>query len=229
MPTSTEGLAFLEENSKKEGVVVRPSGLQYKVMREAPIGSKSPKSGTPCDCHYRGTLIDGTEFDNSYKRHLPATFKPSEVVRGWAEALQLMGQGDRWQLWLPSEIGYGDQQHWTTRGEEIPPSSVLVFDLELLSVDGSVAAGTAKQKRDPADEPKPPPHVTMGARVMVTGLAARPELNGQLGTVVSWDSEKGRAGVKLDSGDGFVQITPSHKGLNLQPSNLLPAESEPDE
>ena len=82
----------------------RRSGLQYKVLKSAEAGAKSPKAGTPCECHYRGTLIDGTEFDSSYKRGQPATFAPNQVVKGWTEAMQLMGEGDKWMLYLPSEL-----------------------------------------------------------------------------------------------------------------------------
>merc|ERR1712205_124719 len=116
----------------KAGVVVPPSGLQYKVLNAAAAGAKSPLAATPCSCHYRGTLIDGTEFDSSYKRGQPTTFAPNQVVKGWTEAMQLMGEGDKWELYLPSELAYGDRQ----RGKFITPGAVLVFTLELLEVKG---------------------------------------------------------------------------------------------
>ena len=78
----------------------RRSGLQYKVLKSAEAGAKSPKAGTPCECHYRGTLIDGTEFDSSYKRGQPATFAPNQVVKGWTEAMQLMVEGDKWSAFF---------------------------------------------------------------------------------------------------------------------------------
>ena len=99
--TTPEGLAWLDENKNKAGVVVLPSGLQYKVLKEAPAGAKSPLVGTPCSCHYRGTLIDGTEFDSSYKRGQPTTFAPNQVIKGWTEAMQLMVEGDKWELYIP--------------------------------------------------------------------------------------------------------------------------------
>eukprot|EP00286_Rhodomonas_abbreviata_P018094 CAMPEP_0181305814 /NCGR_PEP_ID=MMETSP1101-20121128/9945_1 /TAXON_ID=46948 /ORGANISM="Rhodomonas abbreviata, Strain Caron Lab Isolate" /LENGTH=162 /DNA_ID=CAMNT_0023411785 /DNA_START=50 /DNA_END=538 /DNA_ORIENTATION=- len=142
--TTPEGLKWLEENKKKEGIVELPSGLQYKVLQAAPPGAKSPKVDTPCSCHYRGTLIDGTEFDSSYKRGKPTTFAPKQVVKGWTEAMQLMGEGDKWQLFLPSELAYGDRQ----RGQFITPGAVLVFELEILTVNGSEEAGTAKIKAE---------------------------------------------------------------------------------
>lgn len=113
-------------------VLVRRSGLQYKVVKAAEPGAKSPKAGTPCECHYRGTLIDGTEFDSSYKRGQPATFAPNQVVKGWTEAMQLMGEGDTWELYIPSELGYGDRD----RGKFIKGGDVLVFTLEMLKVKG---------------------------------------------------------------------------------------------
>ena len=130
--TTPEGLAWLDENKNKAGVVVLPSGLQYKVLKEAPAGAKSPLVGTPCSCHYRGTLIDGTEFDSSYKRGQPTTFAPNQVIKGWTEAMQLMGEGDKWELYVPSELAYGDRQ----RGQHITPGAVLVFEIEILEVKG---------------------------------------------------------------------------------------------
>ena len=95
-------------------------------------GAKSPLISTPCECHYKGTLIDGTEFDSSYKRGRPSTFAPNQVVKGWTEAMQLMKEGDTWELYLPSELGYGDRD----RGAFIKGGDVLVFTLEMLKVKG---------------------------------------------------------------------------------------------
>merc|ERR1719162_664749 len=111
------GKAFLEENKLKDGVVVLPSGLQYKVLKSGPADGKMPEASSPCSCHYRGTLIDGTEFDSSYKRGQPTSFAPNQVVKGWTEAMQLMHEGDKWQLFLPSELAYGESQ----RGPHISP------------------------------------------------------------------------------------------------------------
>eukprot|EP01047_Picozoa_sp_COSAG01_P051161 COSAG01_NODE_5246_length_4387_cov_10.017724_1_plen_184_part_00 len=102
--TTAEGKAFLAANKEKEDVVTLPSGLQYKVIQSGQSPGKSPLAATPCECHYAGTLIDGTEFDSSYKRGSPATFAPNQVVRGWTEAMQLMKEGDKWELYLPSEL-----------------------------------------------------------------------------------------------------------------------------
>jgi FKBP-type peptidyl-prolyl cis-trans isomerase FklB len=129
--------AFLEENKKKDGVVSLPSGLQYKVL--TPGTGKSPKATDSVTVNYRGTLIDGTEFDSSYKRGQPATFPVNGVIPGWTEALQLMKEGAKWQLVLPPNIAYGE------RGAgQIPPSSVLIFEVELISVNS------------PAEAPKKP-------------------------------------------------------------------------
>jgi FKBP-type peptidyl-prolyl cis-trans isomerase FklB len=123
------GQAFLTENAKKEGVKTLPSGLQYKVIEEG--GGRSPSKTDTVKVQYRGTLIDGTEFDSSYKRNAPATFPVNAVIPGWAEALQLMKEGAKWQLVIPPSLAYGE------RGAppRVPPNSVLVFDVELLSIE----------------------------------------------------------------------------------------------
>ena len=125
--TLAEGKAFLDENANKEGVVVLPSGLQYKVI-EVGDGA-SPKATDTVRVNYRGTFIDGTEFDSSYKRGEPAQFNVKGVITGWTEALQLMKEGAKWQLFIPAELAYGP------RGRpNIPPNSALVFEIELLEV-----------------------------------------------------------------------------------------------
>ena len=105
-----------------------PSGLLYKEIR-AGTGS-SPSISDPCSCHYAGTLIDGTEFDSSYKRGSPLTFAPNQVIKGWTEAMQLMKEGGKWELYIPPELGYGERG----AGGAIPGNAVLVFTLELLEV-----------------------------------------------------------------------------------------------
>mmetsp|Transcript_8132 Transcript_8132/g.17306 ORF Transcript_8132/g.17306 Transcript_8132/m.17306 type:complete len:161 (-) Transcript_8132:502-984(-) len=130
--TSAEGLAFLEAKGKEEGVVTLPSGLMYKELRAGNPDGKTPTVNSPCECHYAGTLIDGTEFDSSYKRGQPLTFAPNQVIKGWTEAMQLMKEGAKWQLFIPSELGYGDRG----AGGLIPGGAVLVFELELLKVNG---------------------------------------------------------------------------------------------
>lgn len=123
-----EGEKFLAENGKKEGVKTLPSGLQYKEI--APGKGKSPKATDSVTTHYKGTLIDGTEFDSSYKRGQPATFQVSGVIAGWTEALQLMKEGAKWQLFVPSSLAYGERG----AGRDIGPNATLIFEVELISV-----------------------------------------------------------------------------------------------
>jgi FKBP-type peptidyl-prolyl cis-trans isomerase FklB len=123
-----EGEAFLAANGKKEGVVTLPSGLQYKVL--AAGKGKSPSPTDNVTVHYRGTLVDGTEFDSSYKRNEPATFGVDRVIAGWKEALPMMKEGAKWQLFVPSKLAYGEQGG----GSKIPPDSTLFFEVELISV-----------------------------------------------------------------------------------------------
>ena len=123
-----EGKAFLEENKKKEGVKTLPSGLQYKVLAEG--SGKTPKATDSVTVNYKGTLINGTEFDNSYKRGSPTTFQVVQVIAGWTEALQLMNEGSKWQLFIPPELGYGNRA-----AGPVPPNSTLIFEVELISVN----------------------------------------------------------------------------------------------
>jgi FKBP-type peptidyl-prolyl cis-trans isomerase FklB len=123
-----EGDAFRAANKTKEGVVTLPSGLQYKVLT-AGTGPK-PTTGDSVACNYRGTLIDGKEFDSSYKRGQPATFPVSGVIKGWTEALQLMPVGSKWQLVVPSDLAYGERG----QGPDIGPNATLIFEVELLSI-----------------------------------------------------------------------------------------------
>jgi FKBP-type peptidyl-prolyl cis-trans isomerase len=123
-----EGKAFLEENAKKEGVVTLTSGLQYKVIT---LGTgQKPTADDKVTTHYRGTLIDGTEFDSSYKREKPATFPVKGVIAGWTEALQLMKEGAKWQLFIPSNLAYGERG---SRGK-IGSNATLIFEIELISI-----------------------------------------------------------------------------------------------
>jgi FKBP-type peptidyl-prolyl cis-trans isomerase FklB len=123
----SESKAFLAENGKKEGIKTLPSGLEYKVVTEG--SGKMPKETDTVIVHYKGTLIDGTEFDSSYKRNQPATFQVKGVIKGWTEALQLMKEGSKWQLFIPPELGYGE------RGAgPVPPNSTLIFEVELLGI-----------------------------------------------------------------------------------------------
>ncbi len=122
------GKAFLEENGKKPGVITTASGLQYKVLVSG--DGKQPKDTDTVTTHYQGTLIDGREFDSSIKRDKPASFPVKGVIKGWTEALQLMHVGDKWQLFIPSELAYGA----TKRSELIEANSTLVFEIELLGI-----------------------------------------------------------------------------------------------
>lgn len=124
-----EGEDFLAANKKKKGIVTTKSGLQYRVLKEGQGDSPALKDRVEVD--YRGTLLDGTEFDSSYKRGQPASFAVGEVIKGWTEALQLMKPGSKYQLFIPADLAYGDdQQH----GSPIPPGSVLIFEVELRKI-----------------------------------------------------------------------------------------------
>ena len=116
-----DGESFLAENKKKDSVVTLPSGLQYKVLKTGT--GKKPKADQTVSVNYRGTLVDGTEFDNSYKRGQPATFAVNGVNKGWTEAIQLMPVGSKWQLFIPPDLAYGE----SGRGPVIPPSATLIF------------------------------------------------------------------------------------------------------
>lgn len=122
------GKNFLDENATKEGITVLPSGLQYKVLQQGdgPVAEATDR----VKVHYEGRLIDGTVFDSSYKRGEPATFAPSQVIKGWTEALTMMPVGSKWQLYIPQELGYGSRQ-----SGPIPAYSTLIFDVEVLGIE----------------------------------------------------------------------------------------------
>lgn len=128
--TMAKGKAFLETNKSNPGVITTESGLQYKVIsRGTEADAKSPKSSDTVTVHYRGTLIDGTEFDSSYRRNQPASFPLNGVIKGWTEGLQYMKTGDKFEFYIPSELAYGD-----TSAGIIGANSVLVFEVELLKI-----------------------------------------------------------------------------------------------
>jgi FKBP-type peptidyl-prolyl cis-trans isomerase FklB len=127
-----EGDDFLAENKKKEGVITTKSGLQYKVIKEGK--GQSPKPTDQVRVHYKGTLIDGTEFDSSYKRGRPATFEVGQLIPGWSEALQLMKEGGTYQLFIPSDLAYGAQG----AGETIGPHAALIFEVRLVKIEKPV-------------------------------------------------------------------------------------------
>ena len=120
---------FLAKNAEKDGIIERPSGLQYRVIR-AGTGAR-PGSRDRVTVNYRGTLIDGTEFDSSYKRGQPASFKLNQVIKGWTEALALMQEGAKWELFIPPELAYGERGS----GQTIGPDEALIFEVELLKVN----------------------------------------------------------------------------------------------
>jgi FKBP-type peptidyl-prolyl cis-trans isomerase FklB len=122
------GEAFLAENKKRPGVATLPSGLQYKILKAG--GGKKPTEADTVVCHYRGTLIDGTEFDSSYQRNQPATFAVNGVIHGLSEALQLMPVGSKWQLFIPSSLAYAER----AVGNRFGPNAVLIFEVELISI-----------------------------------------------------------------------------------------------
>ena len=129
--TDEEGTKYLEEKSKEDGVVTLPSGLRYKIL-ESGDGAFHPAENSPTVAHYEGTLIDGTVFDSSYARGSPATFAPNQVIKGWTEAMQLMVEGDVWELYIPSDLAYGERGS----GPDIPPGSALVFKIEMIEIQG---------------------------------------------------------------------------------------------
>ena len=125
----SEGLAYLEKNKSNEGVKVTASGLQYKILSTG--NGKSPKPSDNVTVHYTGKLTDGTVFDSSVERGEPATFGVGQVIPGWTEAIQMMKEGDKWEIVIPSELAYGEQG----AGYQIPPFATLIFEVELLKVD----------------------------------------------------------------------------------------------
>ena len=127
-PEKEKGRKFLEENKKRAGVMVTPSGLQYEILTKGT--GPMPKATDTVTAHYAGSLIGGKEFDNSYKRGEPLTIPVSGVIRGWTEALQLMPVGSKWKLFIPSDLGYGDNG----AGQDIPPGATLIFEVELINI-----------------------------------------------------------------------------------------------
>ncbi|HMI52762.1 MAG TPA: FKBP-type peptidyl-prolyl cis-trans isomerase [Candidatus Saccharimonadales bacterium] len=145
MANKKSGEEFLAANKAKDGVVTLPDGLQYKILKEG-TGPK-PKADDEVVCNYKGTLIDNTEFDSSYKRGEPATFPVNGVIKGWTEALQLMPVGSKWQLFLPSNLAYGER----SPGPEIGPDSTLVFEVELMAINPKKADTPKPEAVKPAD------------------------------------------------------------------------------
>ena len=143
-----EGEAFLAANKTKDGVVTLPSGLQYKIL--TPGTGPKPTASDTVVCNYRGTLIGGKEFDSSYKRGQPATFPVGGVIKGWTEALQLMPVGSKWQLFIPSDLAYAERG----AGADIGPNATLIFEVELLSIQGKDAGKTPDTSPEKSDDKK---------------------------------------------------------------------------
>ena len=123
------GEKFLAENKAKEGVVTTPSGLQYKIITKG--NGAVPADSSKVKVNYKGTLIEGTEFDSSYKRNEPATFRANQVIKGWTEALTMMPVGSKWELYIPYDLAYGSRE----TGSQIKPFSTLIFEVELLGIE----------------------------------------------------------------------------------------------
>ncbi|MEQ8259234.1 MAG: FKBP-type peptidyl-prolyl cis-trans isomerase [Alcanivorax sp.] len=140
-----EGQAFLEENADKDGVEVTDSGLQYQVLESGEEGAQSPTLEDTVEVHYKGMLRDGTVFDSSIERDKPAVFGLKHIIPGWQEALPMMKVGDKWKLFLPPELGYGEQG----AGGDIGPNEVLIFEVELLDVKDQ---GAKKKQAEEAEE-----------------------------------------------------------------------------
>ena len=143
-----KGNAYLAANRTKEGVIVLPSGLQYKVITEGT--GNTPVATDKVKTHYRGTLIDGTEFDSSYKRGTPAEFPVTGVIKGWVEALQLMKEGGKWELYIPANLAYGSRARPT-----IPANSALVFEIELIEIVKPAEPVKPTEPAKPAEPAKP--------------------------------------------------------------------------
>jgi FKBP-type peptidyl-prolyl cis-trans isomerase FklB len=171
---AAEGEKFLTENKKKDGVKTTVSGLQYKVLKE---GSGSPPKETDTVVtNYRGTLLDGTEFDSSYKRNEPASFPVNRVIKGWTEALQLMKPGGKYQLFIPSSLAYGERG----AGRDIGPNSTLIFEVELLSIKPpepatTVAPGGAAPSTAASPAAKPSPSISAVTTPVKPSPSAKPK------------------------------------------------------
>jgi FKBP-type peptidyl-prolyl cis-trans isomerase FklB len=168
------GDTFLVANKAKDGVVALPSGLQYKIIKQG--DGPKPTATDSVVCNYRGTLLDGTEFDSSYKRGQPATFPVGQVIKGWTEALQLMPVGSKWQLFVPADLAYGARG----AGGQIGPNSTLVFEVELLSIQPKAEPKPAPDaKAAPAPDGKPAPDAktapTTAAPATAPPTASKPQ------------------------------------------------------
>ncbi|MEP6708913.1 MAG: FKBP-type peptidyl-prolyl cis-trans isomerase [Verrucomicrobiota bacterium] len=165
---SAEATKFLAENKTKEGVKTTASGLQYKVLREG--SGPAPKATDSVKVNYRGTTIDGTEFDSSYKRGEPASFPVNRVIKGWTEALQLMKVGSKYQLFIPGDLAYGERG----AGSDIGPNAMLIFEVELLGINPPMptAPKPAASPRAAGASASPSPSPKPGASASVSSSAS---------------------------------------------------------
>jgi FKBP-type peptidyl-prolyl cis-trans isomerase FklB len=181
-----ESLAFLEENKKQTGVIALPSGLQYKVLKDG-TGPK-PKTNDEVTVNYRGTLIDGTEFDSSEKNGKPGTFRVSAggLIPGWIEGLQLMNVGSKWQLFIPSELAYGQ----FGRGLQIGPNATLIFDVELLSVKPQTNAPLSIITPGAPGNPTGPPNPVVSSDIIKVPSAEELKKGAKIEVIKAEDLEK---------------------------------------
>jgi FKBP-type peptidyl-prolyl cis-trans isomerase FklB len=142
-----DGAAFLAQNKSRDGVKTTPSGLQYKILKQG--NGATPRPTDIVTVHYRGTFLDGNEFDSSYRRNEPAKFPCNRVIKGWVEALQMMRVGDKWQIFVPSNLAYGEEG----MGNDIPPNATLAFEIELLDTKPAASAKPAGQGADTLPRP----------------------------------------------------------------------------
>jgi len=179
-----EGEAFLAENKQKTGVISLPSGLQYKILKEG----AGPKPGTNDEVtvNYRGTFIDGTEFDSSAKAGKPATFQVTGVIKGWTAALQLMNVGSKWQLFIPSELAYRE----FGRAPQIAPNATLIFDLELLSFRPPPPPAVAAQPGVPVTSPNGPPTPIVSSDIIKVPSAEELKKGAKIEVIKAEDLEK---------------------------------------
>lgn len=145
--TNAEGVKFLEQNAEKNGVIVLESGLQYKVLRVG-SGTDNPTVDSSCECHYMGKTINGHQFDSSYDRGKPTSFAPNQVIKGWTEAMQLMVEGDKWEMYIPSELAYGDRG----RPPHIGGGDVLIFTMEIIKIKGKKVPAMEKAETKNAEK-----------------------------------------------------------------------------
>lgn len=163
---AVEGKKFLEENKKKEGVKTTASGLQYKVVKDG--AGPTPKETDTVKVNYKGTTIDGTEFDSSFKRGQPAEFPVNRVIKGWTEGLQLMKVGSKYQLFVPADLAYGERG----AGADIGPNAMLIFDVELVSITPAGATPTPKPAAYDSSRPAGQPGAAVPPKAPVKPAAS---------------------------------------------------------